>query len=311
MPDFIQSLPKAELHVHLEGSIEPQTLRQIAPSLEPAEIGEHYAYADFAGFLKCFARVARHLKGPREYSIAATGLLDQLARQNVRYAEVTLSAGVALWMGLDLGAIHDALRRASADSSIEVWWIWDVTRQWGPLAAYDVLDMAIERRDDGVIAFGIGGDEVHGPAQWYRDHFRRARDAGLRLVCHAGETTGPQAVAAALDIGAERIGHGIAAAADPELMARLVRARIPLEISLSSNVRTGAVASLADHPLRRIHDAGVPVVLNTDDPPMFGATLNEEYALASRAFGFTEPELRQLAANSFRYAFRWNRPIPL
>ncbi|MDX1978688.1 MAG: adenosine deaminase [Bryobacteraceae bacterium] len=310
MLEFIQALPKAELHVHLEGSIEPETLRRIDPSLSIGEIREHYGYTDFGGFLKSFAWVARRLKGPREYAIAASGLLEGLAQQNVRYAEITLSAGVALWMGLDLGAIHEALNRAAAGSKVEAWWIWDVTRQWGPVPAYDVLEMAVERRGEGVVGFGIGGDEARGPAGWYRDIFERAKDKGLRLVCHAGETAGPESVEGALAIGAERIGHGIACHQDPALMARLAESDIPVEISISSNVRTGAVSALGEHPVRRIFDAGVAVILNTDDPPMFGTTLNGEYLLAANEFGFTKEELRRLAENSFRYAFRWNRPFP-
>lgn len=310
MSDFIQRLPKAELHVHLEGSIEPATLREINPALTLDEIRERYTYPDFAGFLQSYAWVMRQLRGPREYAIAARRLLESLQSQNVRYAEITLSAGVALFFGLDLAAIHDAVRGAARDSNVEAWWIWDPVRQWGPVPAYDVLEMALQRIDDGVIAFGLGGDEARGPAAWYQDVFRRARDGGLRLVCHAGEVTDAQSVRDALAIGAERIGHGVRCHPDAALLQELARSRTPLEISITSNVRTGAVDSLASHPVRRIHDAGVPVILNTDDPPMFGATLNGEYELAARVFGFREPELRQLAENSFRHAFRWNRPFP-
>lgn len=304
MLEFIQALPKAELHVHLEGSIEPETLCEMHLHIKADEVRERYAYTDFLGFLKAFAWVARHLHGPREYAIAARRLLERLESQNVRYAEITVAAGVALWLGLDLGAIHEALQREAARSRIDAYWIWDVTRQWGPVPAYTAMEMAIERRDDGVVAFGMGGDEARGPAEWYRDAFRRARDAGLHLVCHAGESTGPEAVREALAIGAERIGHGIAAHRDPALLSELASARIPLEISISSNVRTGVVPGYESHPVRTIFDAGVPVVLNTDDPPMFGATLNGEYLLAAERYGFTRDELRAIADNGFRYGFR-------
>ncbi len=303
MLDFIQSLPKAELHVHLEGSIQPETLREIDPSVTLEQVRQRYAYTDFTGFLKAFAWVARHLRGPREYGIAARRLLEALAAQNVRYAEITVAAGVALWLSLDLAAIHEELLRAAATSPVKTFWIWDVTRQWGPIPAYTAMEMAAERHDDGVIAFGMGGDEAHGPALWYRDVFQKARDRGLRLVCHAGESTGAQSVRDALAIGAERIGHGIAAHTDAALLELLARRQVPLEISISSNVRTGVVATLDRHPVRKIFDAGVPVVLNTDDPPMFGCTLNQEYALAAERFGFTRIELEQLARNGFRYAF--------
>ncbi len=304
MRDFIERLPKAELHVHLEGSIEPETLCEMHPSVTVEQVRERYAYQDFVGFLKSFAWVAGHLRGPREYGIATRRLLEKLESQNVRYAEITLAAGVALWLGLDLAAIHEEVRRVAAQSPVRTFWIWDVTRQWGPVPAYTAMEMAVERRDDGVVAFGMGGDEARGPAHWYRDVFQRARDGGLRLVCHAGESTDAASVREALAIGAERIGHGIAAHTDPALLDLLARRNVPLEISITSNIRTGVVRELAAHPVRRIFDAGVPVVLNTDDPPMFGTTLNEEYAVAAAHFGFGEEELRQLAENSFRYAFR-------
>lgn len=306
--EFIQRLPKAELHVHLEGSLEPETLRELNPSLTQEEIAERYAYQDFNGFLKAFAWAARHLTGPQQYGIATTRLLERLERENVRYAEITFAAGVAQWLGLDIAAIHTAICEAAAQSRVETWWIWDITRQWGPMPAYDVLEMAIERVGDGVIAFGMGGDEARGPALWYRDHYRRARDAGLRLVCHAGEVTGPESIWDALEIGAERIGHGIRCVHDARLMRHLKEADIPLEVSISSNVRTGAVANLESHPLAELKH--LPLTLNTDDPPMFGATLNGEYELAVRHFGFEPGDLLRVAANGFRYAFRWNRPFP-
>jgi RimJ/RimL family protein N-acetyltransferase len=154
-----------------------------------------------------------------------------------------------------------------------------------------------------VVAFGIGGSEERGPAEWFSDVFAFARSSGLRLVAHAGESMGPESVWAALRIGAERIGHGIRSIDDPSLIAHLRDNRIPLEISITSNLVTGVVARLEDHPVRRLHDAGVPIVLNTDDPAMFGCTLVGEYQLAARSFGFTDAELRGISENGFRYRF--------
>ena len=166
-----------------------------------------------------------------------------------------------------------------------------------------MFELAAERVNDGVVAVGLGGDEERGPALWYRDLFRQARDRGLHLVCHAGETTGPQSVWDALQIGAERIGHGIRSIDDPALVAHLAARQIPLEICITSNLRTGAVASLAQHPVKRLYDAGVPIVLGSDDPALFACTLASEYELAATTFGFTPEQLAELAANSFRYAF--------
>ena len=219
------------------------------------------------------------------------------------YAEVTLSVGVVLWKEQHFAPIFDALQREAARSPITVRWIFDAIRQFGPEPAKPVFDLAAERVGEGVVAIGIGGDEVRGPALLFADLFREARDRGLRLTCHAGEIAGPESVWQALAIGAERIGHGIRSIDDPKLVAHLAEERIPLEVCITSNVRTGAVASLAEHPVKRLYDAGVPIILNTDDPALFGCTLTSEYELARKEFGFTAEQLAGLARNAFAYAF--------
>ncbi|MBS1826600.1 MAG: adenosine deaminase [Acidobacteria bacterium] len=304
MREFIQRLPKAELHVHLEGSIEPTTLLEIAPHLSHTEVEARYHYENFAEFLKNFGWVAKHLTAPEHYAIATRRLLQRLEEQNVQYAEITLSAGVILWKNQDPAAVHQAVREATAQSPIRVYWIWDAVRQWGVDRAWQAMELAAARVDDGVVAFGLGGDEANGPARDYAQLFAQARAKGLRLLCHAGEVTNAGSIWQALEIGAERIGHGIRAIDDPALIEHLKAKDIPLEVCVTSNVCTGAVPTLPEHPLRKLFDAGVPLILNTDDPPMFHTTLHEEYALAASQFQFTEPELAQLAANSFRYAFR-------
>jgi adenosine deaminase len=165
-----------------------------------------------------------------------------------------------------------------------------------------VARLAVKHRDAGVVAFGIGGDELRGPAEGFYGVFDYARQNGLAVIPHAGETAGPESVWAAIKGGAKRIGHGIRAAEDAELVAYLREYDVPLEICITSNVCTGAVSSLESHPVRRLFDAGVPITLNTDDPGMFGTTLSDEYALAARQFGFSEKELAGIAGNSFRYA---------
>lgn len=304
MPDFYQQLPKAELHLHLEGSIEPGTMRELVPGLSLEEVRGWYNYDDFAGFLNGFGWVVRQLRAPEHYALVTRRLLERLEQENVRYAEITLSAGVVLWKEQEFAPVYEAVRRAAAGSQVEVWWILDAIRHFGPEHAMRVAELAAERVSDGVVAYGIGGDEVRGPAEWFTDVFAFARRKGLRLTAHAGEAAGPESVWGALRLGAERIGHGIRSIEDPALVRRLRDENIPLEISITSNVATGVVGSLAAHPVRRLYDAGVPIVLNTDDPAMFHTTLCREYEIAARQFGFSESELLGLAENGFRYGFR-------
>jgi aminodeoxyfutalosine deaminase len=306
MADFIREMPKAELHLHLEGAVEPETLHELDPATSLEELRALYRYADFEGFLKAFGEVGKRLRRPEDYALATRRLLERLAGQNVRYAEIILAAGVVLWKGQEFGPIFDAVRDAAAGSPVQCRWIVDAVRQFSVDDAMRVAEMAAERTGQGVVAFGIGGSEARGPAERFTEVFAFAKSAGLRLTAHAGETGDPKSVWAALRLGAERIGHGIAAARDPDLLRCLRERDIPLEISITSNLVTGVVARLEDHPIRLLYDAGVPLVLNTDDPAMFGCTLEGEYRLAQR-LGFSETELRGIARNGFRYAFA--RPV--
>jgi len=291
---------KAELHLHLEGSIEADTLLAIDPSLSREEIEANLTCASFEEFLRGYVWVNKRLQTPEHYALATRHLLERLAAQDVTYAEITLSAGVVLWKGQDLAAVYEAIWRETLRSSVKAFWILDAVRHFGAEAGQRVAEFAVSRRGSGTVAFGIGGDEARGPAEWFRDVFAYARDSGLRLTCHAGETMGPESIWAALEIGAERIGHGIAAVRDETLMAVLRERNIPLEICISSNVCMGLVPSVEEHPVRRLYDAGVPIVLNTDDPAFFRTTLTREYELAERVFGLP---VEELTANGFQYAF--------
>src|SRR5579864_742664 len=297
-------LSKAELHLHLEGAATPEIMHQLSPETPIEEIRERFRFSSFAGFLECFKWVVERLRGPDDYALLTRRLLSSLQEQNVRYAEITLSAGVILWKKQEFAPIYDALRQAAAESPVEVRWNLDAIRHFGAEHAMRVAELAAERVADGVVSFGIGGDEQRGPAEWFTEAYRFARAKGLRLTAHAGETAGPESVWNALQIGAERIGHGIRAIDDAALVRHLRDQSIPLEVCISSNVMTGAVPSLAEHPVRRLYDAGVPIVLNTDDPGIFGTTLAREYELAASEFGFSEAELREMVGNGFRYAFQ-------
>ena len=304
MTDFLLELPKAELHLHLEGSIEPETLHELDSATPLEEFCTLYSYPDFDAFLKAFGAVGKRLRTPEDYALVTRRLLERLAAQNVRYAEIILAAGVVLWKGQEFAPIFDAVRDAAKGSPVEVHWILDAVRQFGVEPAMKVAELAAERLDQGVVAYGIGGSEERGPAAWFTEVFAFAKRSGLRLTAHAGESMGPESVWAALELGAERIGHGIASVHDAALMEHLRDRNVPLEICITSNLVTGVVKRIDEHPIRRLYDAGVPIVLNSDDPAMFRCSLTGEFRLAAQAFGFTEAELRGIAENGFRYAFR-------
>lgn len=301
MEDLYKEIRKAELHLHLEGSVEPETLLEINPDLDLQVVRSKYIFTDFAGFIQSYVYIVRQLRTPAHYGLVTRRLLSRLAEQNVAYAEINLSTGVILWKEQDFYGIFEAVRQAAAESPVEVNWIFDAVRQFGAEPARRVAELAVELRDEGVVAFGIGGDEPAGPAGWFAHLFRYAQDNGIAVVPHAGETAGAESVWACVNAGAARIGHGIRSIADPELLACLRERDIPLEVCISSNVWTGAVASIEEHPVRRLFDAGVPITLNSDDPAMFGCSLTSEYRLAAEQFGFTEAELRVVAENAFRY----------
>lgn len=308
MADLLLEIPKAELHLHLEGSVEPETLHELDPATSVEEFRGLYSYADFDAFLRAFGAIGKRLRTPEDYALITRRLLERLAAQNVRYAEIIIAAGVVIWKGQDFAPIFDAIREAARDyaahgSAVEVRWILDAVRQFGVEHTMRVAELAAERVDRGVVALGIGGSEERGPAVWFTEVFAFAKRSGLRLTAHAGESMGPESVWAALKLGAERIGHGIASVHDADLMRHLREHDIPLEICITSNLVTGVVKRIEDHPVRRLYDAGVPIVLNTDDPAMFRCTLVGEYRLAANQFGFSEAELRGIAGNGFRYAF--------
>ena len=315
MEEFVTRLPKAELHLHLEGSIEPETLLELARRhRSPLAAGgrealqEIYVTRDFDGFLDAFRTVCQLLRTPEDYELVTYQALSRLARQNVLYAEVTLSAGVILWKGENLRSSFEGVeagsRRAQKEFGIRVKWIFDAVRQFGPKAALAVAREAVPLQDRGVVGFGIGGDERQAPPELFRDVFAYARREGLCLTAHAGEMAGPESVWGTLRaLGVERIGHGLAAARDPLLVEYLAEKQIPLDICLTSNVRTGVLAELSRHPVRHYFDQGLLLSLNTDDPALFGTDLNREYLLAQQVFAFSKEELARLAEASFRAAF--------
>jgi aminodeoxyfutalosine deaminase len=318
LPVSIDSLPKAELHLHLEGSIQPATVCALTAQhnilLTEEEVRQRYTYRDFTGFIDAFKWVTSFLREPRDYGLIARDLAEHLLSQGVVYAEITLSIGVMLLRKQQPEANFEAILRATEPfekRGLRLNWVFDAARQFGASAAMEVVDAAKRSGSKAIVAFGIGGDEMSVATEEFRPVYERAANIGLHLLMHAGEVGGPDKIREAIEIlHVERIGHGIAAAQDPALMEMLVERRIPLEICPQSNIRTGALARLLrlpeakikDHPLPQLWRHGVPIVLSTDDPAMFHTTLRDEYENAAR-MGLNETELAQLADMSFEHAF--------
>jgi aminodeoxyfutalosine deaminase len=309
---FIRSLPKAELHLHLEGSIEPGTLLELRQrhgmeGASLADVEQLYNYADFKGFLASFKDVTGHLRAPEDYELITYRLMELLKAQNVRHAEVIVSVGICLWRQQDFAAIFEGLergrQRGEKDFGVSLLWIFDAVRQFGAEKAQSVLDLAIQFHDRNVVAFGIGGDELAGPPEWFAGVYSRAAEHGLHLTAHAGESAGPDSIWGALNLKAERIGHGLTAGQDAELIEELAQRQVPIEICVTSNLRTGVCTELAKHPVRSYFDQGLMLTLNSDDPAMFRTSLNQEYQLVQETFGFTDEHLRELARNSFEASF--------
>jgi aminodeoxyfutalosine deaminase len=315
---LIRRLPKVELHLHLEGSIRPDTLREMAQrknqAVEATEswiqerIQQGFRYPQFSDFLQAFKLLALLLEAPEDYALAASRLIEELAAQNVRYAEITLSAGVVLWKKQSLAATFEAVAEASNLASrrlgVQIGWIFDAVRQFGVEHAREVLHYAARFRDQGVVAFGIGGDEVKGPARLFADVFREARDRGLHTTAHAGETVGPESVRdAILLLKAERIGHATSAGRDQDTIQMLAERQVTVEVCLTSNLATGVIDRIEDYPLQRFLAAGVPVTISSDDPAFFNVSLEQELVLAAEHFGLTETGILDLTRNAVRGAF--------
>ncbi len=329
---WLRRLPKAELHLHLEGTVSLETLVELSrrsasggsapePKLSLPAAEALYQYTDFSGFMLAFKAVTQHLRTAEDYELITYRMMAQLAAQGVLHAEVYVSVGViyfwrkaefeadplgfdGLWgrifRGMEAGRV-----RGEREFGVSVYWIFDAVRHFGVEEAARVFRKAAEMRREfpSIIGIGIGGDERRMSAEPFLELYAEARQAGLRLTAHAGETLGAESIWAALNIGAERIGHGLTAIEDPELMEVLAERQIPVEICISSNLRTGCCVPLSLHPVRNYFDAGLMITLNSDDPAMFESDLEDEYLLAQREFGFSREHLRELAANSFEASF--------
>lgn len=320
LSSFIAALPKAELHVHHIGSASARIVGELAerhpgtvPS-DPDELRAFYEFRDFAHFIDVYLAVVDLLKEPEDVRLLTYEIAREMATgQNLRYAELTCTpytsvlphdAGRGMAIEAYTEAIEDARVAAERDFGLVLRWIYDIPGESGIPAADATLDFALRHRTDALVGFGLGGPEIGVPRPQFQGHFDTARSAGLHSVPHAGETTGPQTVWDAIRLlGAERIGHGTTAAQDPELLAHLAASGIALEVCPSSNVATRAVARLEEHPITAFRDAGVTITISSDDPPMFGTTLNREYEIAADLLELDEAGVVDLARNSVRASF--------
>ncbi|MBM9463668.1 adenosine deaminase [Aeromicrobium sp. YIM 150415] len=316
LDSFIAGLPKAELHVHHVGSASPRAVAELAARhagdtpvpTDAAQLAEYFTFTDFAHFIEVYLSVVDLLRTPEDLWTLTYEVARDLVGQNVRYAELTMTPYTSIVRGIAaeayVEAIEDARRTAERDLGLSLRWCFDIPGESGLEAADVTLDTALRLRPDGLVSFGLGGPEIGVPRPQFAPHFEQAIAAGLRSVPHAGESTGPETIWDAIrHLRAERIGHGIAAAEDPELLAYLAEHRIALEVCPTSNVRTRSTPSLDEHPLPALVAAGVPVTINSDDPPMFETTLNNEYAVAAELLGLDERGIADLARAAVRASF--------
>jgi aminodeoxyfutalosine deaminase len=310
----VAGLPKVELHVHHVGSASPRIVSELAarhPGPVPSDLDalrRFYTFRDFAHFVEVYLAVVDLLRDPEDIRLLTYEVASDMAGQNIRYAELTLTPWTSVQTGIPIEAfveaVEDARVAAERDHGIVLRWIFDIPGEAGLPSAEDTVDYALRHGPDTLVGFGLGGPEVGVGRPQFADVFARARAAGLHSVPHAGETTGPQTVWDALrDLGAERIGHGTSSVQDPELVEYLVEQRIPLEVCPTSNIATRAVDRLENHPIREMYAAGVNVTINSDDPPMFGTTLNAEYEIAAQLLDLDEIGIAALARNAVRASF--------
>jgi aminodeoxyfutalosine deaminase len=320
LSSFIAGLPKAELHVHHVGSASPAIVSELAMRhpgvvpIDPEELRRFFEFRDFAHFVDVYLAVVSLIRTDDDVRYLTYEVARELATtQHVKYAELTCTPYTSVLPddqdhGIPIEAYTEALEdariAAERDFGIVLRWIYDIPGESGMPAADATLSFATNHRVDALIGFGLGGPEIGVARAQFKPHFDAARRVGLHSVPHAGETTGPETVWDALRLlGAERIGHGTSAAQDSALLEYLAAHDVPLEVCPSSNIATKAVAALDEHPIAAFRDAGVTITVNSDDPSMFGTSLNQEYEIAARLLGLDADGIADLARAAVRASF--------
>ncbi|HEU0004202.1 MAG TPA: adenosine deaminase [Ktedonobacteraceae bacterium] len=320
LESYAQAAPKAELHVHLEGAIQPATALAIArrnnislPVENEAELRQRFAYRDFDHFIETFSLVTGCLRTSEDYEQIVYEFGAEMARQNVHYAEVTVTPATHHLLGVPHDVYFSGMQRgrarARADFNVQINWIFNIVRRWldvtrtRPMADY-VTSVAIEGKDYGVVALGLAGSEAGAPPEPFAPWFERACAAGLHSAPHAGEMAGPDSIRGAITaLGAERIAHGVRATEDPALVDYLAQHHIPLDITPTSNIYFGVYPDYAVHPLPRLYAKGATITVSTDDPPLFNTTMNQEVSLLATQFGLNIAAIDEILLNGIRYSF--------
>ena len=312
---FIRRMPKVELHVHLEGSIQPETLLKLAernqvklPATTVEGLRQWYTFTNFAHFIEIYLTISSCICSAEDIELIAREFLRGQAAQNIVHSEVTFTAYTHFSLNRQISFVDQlaALSRArvwaAEEFGISVGWVLDISRNVRPVEhGLTVADWAISGINDGVVALGLGGPEAGNPPELFQAAFEKALAGGLASIPHAGEVAGAESVWGALKtLKAQRIGHGVRCLEDTTLVAELRERQIPLEVCPTSNVCLGVAAPIAEHPLPRLLDAGLYVTINSDDPPMFNTTLTDEYLKIADAFGFGVESIEQLVLNAVR-----------
>jgi aminodeoxyfutalosine deaminase len=312
---FARSIPKVELHVHLEGAIRPSTVLKLArrngvqlPASDVQGLREFYRFRDFAHFIQVYVTITRCLRTADDYALVAYEFGSDCARQNIRYAEVTFTIATNKHLtGLPWQSILDGLNlgrdRARKEHRVNWGWVFDISRD-NPETQDEVVAIALAARERGVVALGLGGSEAEFPPELFERPFTQVYEAGLPRVPHAGEMLGAASIWTALRrLHANRLGHGIRCVEDPGLMGYLRERQVPLEVCPTSNICLGVYPNYLEHPLRQLWDEGLMITVNSDDPPLFDTNLNREYELLVDHFGFDADELEQVSLNGLRASF--------
>jgi aminodeoxyfutalosine deaminase len=326
---FIQDMPKAEIHIHLEGAIQPETVLKLAerhqmldilPSTDVGKLKEWFTFTDFPHFIQIYVAIQSLLRSAEDFALIVYENGADMVAQNIRYRELTFTSYThtdfqdkGLVIEEIIEGLEDGRSRAKRDFSVEMRWVFDIPRNlsfpmrdgitYDPRPADKTLEYTLYGMDHGVVGFGLGGSEVNAPPEPYAHAFAKAKAAGLLSVPHAGETMGPGSVWGSLrELQADRIGHGVRSIEDPELLAILKERQIPLEINPTSNERLHIYPSMSDHPFRKLDEMGLFVTVNSDDPPLFNTNLVQEYEVLASQFGYDETNLARIARNAYTCA---------